>query len=838
MKKAIRMRMTVSVLILMASATTIGCSGESSDTPAPTPDAGAADTSGQDAGTDGQPEVEAPDAGPEDTAGSDPCGGCDDGNPCTADVCNEAKVCESAWVEGCCFTDEECAEGLVCTDHACAWDASLCATAGTDLPEGLITLEWHGDEGVADVTKQTWSVTDAALPLASERINEAVRFELDHPARIHGFSVRFATLPSNGGKAVSAGLHPDFGYNGFDFWQSDPYWTGSHCAGDIQTNEWVVYAFDEPVTIDHPGLVYVAHPRQGDDDAAWLFDGSSTQEDGSCGNWSDCHSSINLPDLHQGTSGGQGFWSWNGLSLQLQFDFVVRLHVEYTDDVTPDQGLFQPMDLLAGPNRHSIGDFDNDGDDDVFTAGNGLWRNDAGVLVDVTADSGIPEMDISGSGGVWGDFDNDGCLDLFVFVESGTSANHLLRGGCDGTFTNVSTASLLSDGQDYNDCAGAGHDHAPAPAAAWWDIDSDGLLDLYVSNMICWSDFSFYNDQVWRNNGDNTFSEWTGLNGFAGLDDTARSSRGANPVDYDGDGDVDLLVNRYTLHPNALYRNNGDGTVTDVAEEVGAAGVANKFFNSTNYGHSIGATWGDLDGDGDFDAVVANLAHPRFFSFSDKSQVLLQDNGEFTDIQGAFTYPMGDAGLRYSETHSVPNLGDFDQDGALDLVITAVYPGRPTDFYWGNGDGTFVLDAYRSGLTLTNGWGVVHSDLDHDGDLDLVTSGGAYRNTVASPGRWLQVRAVGNVASNRAAIGATVRVVVDGKTRIGYVSGGNGQGGQDSQTVHFGLGAIASEGAVESVSVTFPGGGTVQYAGPFDADQRLWLFEDGTIHAGWAPPPP
>ncbi len=120
----------------------------------------------------------------------------------------------------------------------------------------------------------------------------------------------------------------------------------------------------------------------------------------------------------------------------------------------------------------------------------------------------------------------------------------------------------------------------------------------------------------------------------------------------------------------------------------------------------------------------------------------------------------------------MPNLGDFDQDGALDLVITATYSGRPTDFYWGVGDGTFVLDAYHSGLSLTDG----------------------------------------------------------------YVSGGNGQGGQNSPAVHFRLGAGATAGAVDSVSVTFPGGKTVQYPGPFDANQRLWLFEDGAIHLGWAPP--
>jgi hypothetical protein len=674
--------------------------------------------------------------------------------------------------------------------------------------------------------------------MATTQLYEAVRFELEHPAKIHGFSVRFAQLPSDPGAAVAAGLYPDFGYNGFDFWDRDPLWEGAHCAESLAVDEWVEYPFDSPVTLEHPGLLYVAHQRAGDDDAAWWFDGSTNQPDGSCGGFDDCHSSLRFPTLQQGVSGGQQFWAWQGLTMPFQYDFVVRLHVEYTVTADPMDDLFQPMAPTSLSNRASFGDIDNDGDDDVFTAGNTVWINDNGVFTDATAASGIPEMGISGSGGVFGDYDNDGCLDLFVFVESGTSPNHLLRGGCDGTFEQVTTASGIVDTQSYNDCAGAGYDHSPAPAAAWWDIDNDGLLDLYVSNMICWADFTFYNDQIWHNNGDNTFTEWTGQNGFTGLDSPPRSSRGANPIDYDQDGDVDIFVNRYTLHENALYRNNGDGTVESVAELMGVAGYKSNYYGATYYGHSIGSAWGDLDNDGDFDLVVANLAHPRFFGFSDKSQVLLQADGVFTDIQGTFEQPMGDAGLRFQETHSVPNLGDYDHDGALDLIISATYDGRPTDFYFGQGDGTFILDTYRSGLDFTNGWGVVHSDVDHDGDLDIFTSAGAYRNTRSGEGRWLQVRPVGVIECNRAAIGATIVVTADVGDRLGYVSGGNGQGGQDSQVVHIGLGAGPTESAISSISVAFPGAGTVVFDGPFDANQRLWVYEDGNVHFGFEPPSP
>ena len=795
----------------------------------PTPDAGSTDTGSGDETTDAAPPEDEDTDTPADEGPVDPCASCDDGNACTIDDC-EAGECTHTWNDQCCFADDECDAGFVCEANSCSADLSACKGALAEAPEGLEVLEWADGEPAGEISQQTWSVTDAQLPLATEPVYEATRFELKHPAKIHAFSVRFGRLPSHPGTPVEVGLHPDFGHNGFDFWQKDPYWSGHYCAGDLNTDGWVTYAIDEPVVIAHPGLVYVAHRRQGEDDAAIFFDASSANEDGSCGNWGDCSSSITLPELHSGTSGGQGFASWNGLSFPFQFDFFIRLHVEYTDDVTAEEHLFQPDESAPGlSNRQSFGDFDNDGDDDLFINGNKVLRNDAGQFVDVTAASGIPEMGISGSGGVWGDYDNDGCLDIFVFVESGHAMESLLRGNCDGTFTNITEASGIQDLQTYNPCGDGNYTNTPSPAAAWWDIDGDGLLDLYVANMICWTDYSFFNDQVWRNNGDNTFSEWTGQNGFAGLEAPARSSRGASPIDYDQDGDVDLLVNRYTLHENALYRNLGDGTVESAAAAVGLAGHKS---SQGYYGHSIGTAWGDLDNDGDFDAVVANLAHPRFFGFSDKTQVLLQDSatGTFADTQGFFTVPMGEAGIRYQETHSVPSLGDFDQDGDLDLIITATYSGRPTDFYWGNGDGTFELDNYHAGFVFTNGWGVALSDVDHDGDLDAATSGGLYKNTAAATGNWLQVRAVGNVNSNRSAIGATIRVYVGDTAKIRYVSGGNGQGGQDSATAHVGLGNALS---VASIEVDFPGGETVTFAGPFDHGQRVWVYEDGTHTLGW-----
>jgi hypothetical protein len=408
-----------------------------------------------------------------------------------------------------------------------------------------------------------------------------------------------------------------------------------------------------------------------------------------------------------------------------------------------------------------------------------------------------------------------------------------LHSKCDGTFEEVTVAAGLDDTQSYNTCGDpVKNTHAPSAAASWIDIDADGKLDLYVANFNCWNDYSYYVDTVYRNKGNGTFENITAKNGFL---DIKTPSRGVTGADADGDGDTDLFINNYVLIPNLFYRNEGNGTVVERSKEQGLAGTKTTVGINNYYGHTIGAAWGDLDNDADFDLIAAKLAHPRFFHFSDKTNVLINDGkGMFTDIKGDFKKPESAAGLRYQETHSVPLLADFDQDGNLDLVITAVYDGRPTDFYWGKGDGKFTLDSFHAGITTTNGWGVAAADYDHDGDMDLFATT-LFRNDqpAAKKGHFLQVKVTGTKA-NRSAIGATVKVKTGATTRIRHVQGGSGKGGQDSHYLHFGLGAADK---VDEIRVVFPGGKESVFAGPINADQRVWLTEDATKPAfGWKPP--
>ena len=693
-----------------------------------------------------------------------------------------------------------------------------CGTAAGVFADNVETMAHFDGDGYSTIADQSFSFGSVAF--ADNPLHEATRFELERPARIHGFSVQYGKLPSEG--EVKAGLYGDFGYNGFDFWASDPIWEGTRCVSEVQVGEWVDFVLSEPVEVEQPGLIYVAQRREGtSSEPALYFTEGGVEE---CSEWEDCHSAWNLPESHETIIDGTQHYAYNGFSGPFQFDYLVRLKVEWLDTESPPVFFDKHPDVSLG-GRQAWGDFNNDGFEDVFAGGKLLQNDGQGAFLDVSEASGINGFGMTASGGIWGDYDNDGHLDLFVFAESGNANDRLLQNQGDGSFADVTTPSLIDDYQEENTCGG-GYVTRPTAAAAWWDIDGDGFLDLYQSNFICWTDWTFFKDTVWMNNGDGTFAEMSGENGFFSRE---YSGRGASPADGDNDGDIDLLVNNYTLHRNLFFRNKGDGSVQESGITSKLAGTA----TGNYYGHTIGAAWGDLDNDGDLDMIHANLAHPRFFDFSNKTQVLLNDGtGVFQDIQGDWSTPQGAAGLRYQETHSVPTLADFDQDGILDLVISAVYPGRPTDFYWGAGDGSFVLDVLHAGLDKRNGWGVSAADFDNDGDMDVAVSENLYQNNKVDQGAWLQVRAVGNQGSNQAGIGAMIKVHTDAGIYLRHINGGSGQGDQDSIIAHFGLGDAQ---VVNKIELRFPMREWLVFDGPHDLDQRLWLHEDGTVVSGWHP---
>jgi hypothetical protein len=705
-----------------------------------------------------------------------------------------------------------------------------CGTAMGTIPSTATELKFDDGTPKGNIRDQTWTITSGAgykYELAKIGIMEAVRFELKHPAKILGAQVMWAKAPTDPKSELKIGLYRDFGTNGVDFWKKTaPLWSGTRCVRDHKDKQWLTYTFKTPVEVKRPGYIYLAQDGAKATSPSFYFADAAVTK---CTKTSECNSVVNIPKAPDG---------YNGLSFLFQYNFMVRLFVQYTENVKPTETIFQKASSAPTGRHIAWGDYDNDGYDDALVAGK-LYHNVKGTFTDVSKTSGISGLGYTATSGAWGDYNNDGCMDLLLFAETPARADALMKGDCKGTFTDVTKAAGITDKASYL-CGGkATYDKASTAAAAWFDLDNDGYLDIYLANGLCSYKTSSgasaeanYVDSVWRNKGDGTFEELSKTKGFTS---EKRYSRGTAPADIDDDGDTDLFVLAYRLQANYLYRNNGDGTVTDIAKTSGAIGHPYNL-PPIYYGHTIGAAWGDMDNDGDLDLLAANLAHPRFFHFSDKTQLLLNDGkGKFTDAAGLWTDATSASGLLYRETHSVPVLADFDNDTNLDLCITSVYAGRPTDFYWGKGKAKFDEDNYHAGITTSNGWGLAAADYDNDGDQDLFATD-LYVNGIkgTKKGKWLQVRALAKTKSNYMAIGANVRVTAGGKTYLRHVQGSTGKGGQDTMYLHFGLGTATS---VDKVEVTYPGKPktTVTFKGPFKTEQRLWVYDDGTVTKGWAP---
>lgn len=466
----------------------------------------------------------------------------------------------------------------------------------------------------------------------------------------------------------------------------------------------------------------------------------------------------------------------------------------------------------------------------------GVWFEEAGAASGVRNNRLGDERAI---GQAWGDYDNDGWLDLYVTDSAGP--NTLYRNQGDGRFSVVNgvgsenTATrlpqLLSGGAvfiDYDNdgwrdlyvlnwgpnvlfhneqgrfvdvtaqAGVAGLPDANSQTASWGDYDADGYVDLYVANWSCYPrcgrPVTGDRDRLYHNNGDGTFADVTDLLGVKSVG----AGFVANFVDYDNDGDPDIyLVNDEFINPigNVLWRNDGPGCdgwcFTEVSRSAGA--------DEKVMGMGLAAT--DYDGDGDLDFYFSNAG----------PMTLLQNQGD-----GTFVNMAESAGVMAAESVGWGAVAfDYDNDGWSDLYLavletTAGEPGADQLFH-NQGDGTFVAAAESGVDRFGRTMGVATADYNRDGWVDLVIGNHddgyhLYRNIGAaqSDQHWLSLELRGAGPVNRDAVGARVFLTTpDGRRQMQEVICGSSLGAGNALALHFGLGSAEK---AQSVDVLWPDG--------------------------------
>jgi hypothetical protein len=438
----------------------------------------------------------------------------------------------------------------------------------------------------------------------------------------------------------------------------------------------------------------------------------------------------------------------------------------------------------------AVGDFDNDGWEDVYITGfhgSALYRNNHdGTFTDVTAKAGVANADRWGTSAAFGDYDNDGNLDLYVANYVDVDMNHLPEFGSsqfcqyrgipvncgprglkgardrlyhnngDGTFTDV-TEKLGIDAESYY---GLG--------VLWLDYDKDGCLDLYVANDSSPS-------LLYHNNCKGGFTEVGAEAGVAySSDGREQAGMGVDSADYDRDGWPDIVKTNFSDDDNNLYHNDGNGEFTDVAGAAGIGAISNPYLG-------FGAKFLDYDNDGWPDIFIVN------------GHVDPQVEGQSFGV-GYAERPFLFHNLSADKSKS----GRFEEVGQkTGGALAQKYVGRAalTADFWNRG---------RQDLLFTN----------LDGSPVLL------KNEVPTAGHWLRIKTVGS-KSNRDGFGAKVEIMVEGSTRYAEVRAGGSFESSSDPRAFFGLGTATR---VDGAIVRWPSG-VVDKIGPQAADREIVIRE-------------
>ena len=467
-------------------------------------------------------------------------------------------------------------------------------------------------------------------------------------------------------------------------------------------------------------------------------------------------------------------------------------------------------------------DADGDGRQDVLLLSGSSWpgqsgparsavrlfrNNGQGGFEDVTPRSGL-DLPIYAMGAAAADFDNDGQQDVMV---TGVGRSRLFRNTGAGKFV------------DVTDKAGLGGRPAFSTSALWIDYDRDGFVDLLICNYVRWTPESDVfcsadgktksyctpeaypgaTSWLYRNRGNGTFEDVTAK---AGLLDPTSKALGVTMLDYDVDGWPDLFVANDT-QPNKLYRNLGNGTFTETAVQAGLA-----FSQDGRARAGMGTDAADIDNSGVPSVVVSNFSGEMLGLYVPVKRGVYEDRAPNSEIGRASRLTLGFGCFFF----------DADLDGRLDLLVVNGHiddrlPGsgrvnyaESPHLFHNRGGGQFVDIAKDVGQDFAApkvGRGAAFSDIDLDGDLDVLVTTNAgparfYRNDLASAHKSVRLTLRG-VRSNRDAIGARVRVRTDSTWQSRMVRTGSSYLSQSELPLTFGIGGAAS---IAEAIVEWPGG--------------------------------
>ena len=444
-------------------------------------------------------------------------------------------------------------------------------------------------------------------------------------------------------------------------------------------------------------------------------------------------------------------------------------------------------------------------------AAHALYHNNHnGTFSNVTSGSGFDTLQVYALGATVGDFDNDGRDDVFVTT---TEGGRLMRNAGANKFVDVTSRAGIRAGTF-------------AVSAAWFDYDKDGLLDLFVGNYVQWSPgieaqvrctqdgvrgycgpdaYKPVAPTLYHNLGGGRFEDVTAR---AGMADPSDKVMGVAVLDYNGDGWPDLFVGSDRV-PAKLYRNDGKGHFVDEAVRAGVAISENGVARA-----NMGTDAADYDRSGRPHIVVGNFLNEMLGLYHNENGALFRDVSPRSEVGRSSLLAVTWATFFF----------DADLDGFLDIFTanggTDESQGRDARarisqaplLLRNRGNGTFENITASLGQAFNKpvmGRGAAYLDFDGDGDLDLVTTalGGPavlFRNNNAGSNKWLRVQAAGT-KSNRSGIGAVVRVTSASGTQWQMVHSGSSYASQSELPLTFGLG---SDAKVSKVEVTWPSGRT------------------------------